>query len=99
MQNLSYLIIHYTITYEIYYYDAVAADIANLPMPLGVLYVALTQRMQNVGGNLGMPHTKAVDKGLFIMLHTFMKKTRKIPKKELNIAKQRLNEVKQNEKP
>lgn len=110
-------------TYEILYYnDTVAEDIANLPMPLGVRYVALTRRMQNVGGNLGMPHTKAVDKGLFelrlkadkqiarvfyctivgkriVMLHTFVKKTQKIPKKELDIAKQRLNEVKQNDNP
>lgn len=110
-------------TYKILYYnDTVAEEIINLPMPLGVRYVALTERMKNAGSNLGMPHTKAVDKGLFelrlkadkqiarvfyctmvgkriVILHSFVKKTQKIPQKELQIAKQRLNEVKQNDNP
>ena len=76
--------------------------------------------MVEFGSNLGSPHTKAVENGLFelrvkgkegiarvffctkagrniVMLHVFIKKTQKIPKKEIAIAKTRMNEVMQNE--
>lgn len=66
-----------------------------------------------------MPHTKAIDNGLFelrlkskegigkvfyctlngntiVMLHTFIKKSQKIPARELKVALQRLKEVKEN---
>jgi len=69
---------------------------------------------------LGLPHTKAIDKGLFelrikskegiarvffctkigkkiIILHSYIKKSQKIPKRELKIAISRMNEVKDNE--
>jgi phage-related protein len=36
-------------------------------------------------------------KNKIVMLHGFIKKTQKIPKKELNIAKKRMKEVKKNE--
>ena len=67
-----------------------------------------------------MPHTKAIDKGLFelrlknkegiarvfyctkvgkriVMLHVFIKKTQKTPKKELKLAIQRMKEVSNDE--
>ena len=76
--------------------------------------------MIEFGSNLGLPHTKAIDRGLFelrvkskegiarvffctkigkkiIMLHSYIKKSQKIPKREFKIAVSRLNEVKQNE--
>lgn len=72
--------------------------------------------MCEFGSNLGMPHTKPVEGGLFelrikskegiarvffctkiekkiIMLHSFVKKSQKTPKKELRIAKTRMSEV------
>ena len=75
--------------------------------------------MCEFGSNLGMPHTKPLDGGLFelrvkskegvarvffctkvgkkiIMLHSFIKKSQKTPKKELKIAKTRMSEVMKN---
>lgn len=75
--------------------------------------------MEEFGGNLGMPHTKAIGDGLFeirlkglegiakvfyctalkqniIMLHSFIKKTDKIPGKEIEIAIRRKMEVEKN---
>ena len=72
--------------------------------------------MIEFGANLGMPHTKPIENGLFelrvkskegiarvffctkvgkkiFMLHVFIKKTQKIPKKELVIANKRMLEV------
>ncbi len=105
-------------TYEILYYDEdLQQQILELPAPLVARYVVLTERMQEYGANLGMPHTKAMSDGLFelrlkankniarvfyctlinqriVMLYSFVKKTQKTPKKELNIAKKRLQEIK-----
>lgn len=76
--------------------------------------------MIEFGSNLGLPHTKAIDRGLFelrvkskegiarvffctkigkkiIMLHSYIKKSQKIPKREFKIAVSRMNKVKQNE--
>ena len=83
-------------------------------------YLRLTDLMLEFGSNLGLPHTKAIDKGLFelrikskegiarvlfctkigkktIILHSYVKKSQKIPKRELKIAISRMNEVKENE--
>ena len=72
--------------------------------------------MYEFGSNLGMPHTKAIEGGLFelrikgkegiarvfyctriqkriVMLHVFVKKSQKTPKKELKLAIQRMKEV------
>ena len=91
-------------------------------LPAGLLgrYIRLTDLMLEFGSNLGLPHTKAIDNGLFelrvkskegiarvffctkvgkkiIMLHSFIKKSQKTPKKELKIAITRMNEVVKNE--
>lgn len=73
--------------------------------------------METFGPDLGMPHTRAMGKGLFelrlkgvegiarvfyctvinrriVFLHQFVKKTEKTPRKELEIAEQRMKEVK-----
>jgi len=80
------------------------------------LYLHLTDLMLEFGSNLGAPHTKAVENGLFelrvkgkegiarvfyctkigkriVMLHVFVKKTQKTPKRELKLAMKRMNEV------
>ncbi len=103
-----------------YYSEALEENILNLPDGLLARYLKLTDLMLEFGANLGLPHTKSIDAGLFelrikskegiarvffctkvgkkiVMLHSFIKKTQKIPKKELQIAKARMKEVIQNE--
>jgi phage-related protein len=99
-----------------YYSSEVEEDVLDLPLGLLSRYFRLTELMIEFGANLGMPHTKPIENGLFelrlkskegiarvffctkvgkriIMLHVFIKKTQKIPKKELNIANKRMLEV------
>lgn len=53
-------------THEILYYDEdLQQKIVNLPAPLVARYVVLTERMQEYGANLGMPHTQAMSDRLF----------------------------------
>ena len=100
-----------------YFNKAVFKDIAALPASLKARYLRYANLMKEHGSNLGSPHTKQLDKGLYelrlkgkegiarvlyctvidqkiIMLHSFVKKIQKTPKKELNIALRRLKEVK-----
>ncbi len=99
-----------------YYSPEVEESILGLPEGLLSRYFRLTDLMIEFGANLGMPHTKPIENGLFelrvkskegiarvffctkvgkriIMLHVFIKKTQKIPKKELVIANKRMLEV------
>ena len=99
-----------------YYSPQVEESILGLPEGLLSRYFRLTDLMIEFGANLGMPHTKPIENGLFelrvkskegiarvffctkvgkriIMLHVFIKKTQKIPKKELVIANKRMLEV------
>ena len=107
--------------WEIVYFSPEVED-KILVLPLGLLarYLRLTDMMLVHSSNLGMPHTKSLDNGLFelrlkskegiarvfyctkvgkkiVMLHCFVKKSQKIPKKELHIALDRLKEVKKND--
>ena len=107
--------------WRIFYYNRnLELEILNLPDGLLARYFHLTDLMIEFGSNLGLPHTKAIDKGLFelrikskegiarvffctkigkkiIILHSYIKKSQKIPKRELKIAISRMNEVKDNE--
>lgn len=99
-----------------YYSPKLEEEILSLPDGLLARYLRLTDLMSEFGSNLGMPHTKPLDGGLFelrvkskegiarvffctkigkkiIMLHSFVKKSQKTPKKELRLAKARMNEV------
>ncbi len=99
-----------------YYNEKLETDILNLPDGLLARYLRLTDLMIEFGANLGLPHTKPIEKGLFelrvkskegiarvffctkigkkiIMLHSFIKKSQKTPKKEIRIAKIRMKEV------
>lgn len=49
----------------IYYSNAMQAEILALPEGLRGRYLALTDRMEIFGANLGEPHTKAFGDGLF----------------------------------
>lgn len=104
----------------IYFNEKLEKDILCLPDGLLARYLRLTDLMLEFGANLGSPHTKPLEKGLFelrvkgkegiarvfyctkigkkiIMLHSFVKKSQKTPKKEIKIAKSRMKEVLQNE--
>jgi len=103
-----------------YYSLEVEESILGLPEGLLSRYFRLTDLMVEFGANLGMPHTKSIESGLFelrvkskegiarvffctkvgkriIMLHVFIKKTQKTPKKELTIANKRMLEVLNND--
>ena len=104
----------------IYFNQKLKEDVLNLPDGLLARYLRLTDLMLEFGSNLGLPHTKPIDNGLFelrvkskegiarvffctkigkkiIMLHSFIKKSQKTPKKEIKIAKIRMSEVMKNE--
>ncbi len=104
----------------LYYSQKLEKEILNLPDGLLARYLRLTDLMLEFGSNLGLPHTKAIENGLFelrvkskegiarvffctkvgekiIMLHSYIKKSQKIPKKEIKIAKSRMSEVTKNE--
>ena len=103
-----------------YYNPKLEIEVLGLPDGLLARYLHLTDLMLEFGSNLGMPHTKPIDTGLFelrvkskegiarvfyctkvgkwiIMLHLFIKKSQKTPKKELKLAVQRMKEVSDNE--
>ncbi|MCK5521126.1 MAG: type II toxin-antitoxin system RelE/ParE family toxin [Candidatus Marinimicrobia bacterium] len=103
-----------------YYNSNVEESVLNLPNGLLARYLRLTDLMLEFGANLGIPHTKAIQDGLFelrikskegiarvfyctvvskriIMLHIYIKKSQKIPKKELKLAQSRKKKVRENE--
>jgi len=48
-----------------YYSPKLEKEVLNLPTGLLARYLHLTDLMLEFGSNLGMPHTKAVESGLF----------------------------------
>ena len=49
----------------VYYHDDVQEAILEFPAGLQARYIHLTERMVAFGPDLGMPHTRAMGKGLF----------------------------------
>lgn len=103
-----------------YYNQRLEDEILRLPAALLARYFRLSDLLIEFGSNLGLPHTKKIEKGLFelrvkgkegiarvffctkigrkiIMLHSFVKKSQKTPKKEIEIARRRKKEVLENE--
>jgi len=103
-----------------YYNQKLEKEILKLPAGLLAKYLRLSDLLIEFGSNLGLPHTKKIEKGLFelrvkgkegiarvffctkigkkiIMLHSFIKKSPKTPKKEIEIARKRKKEVLENE--
>ena len=91
----------------------------TLAFPSGILadLLHILEMIEELGPNLGRPHTAPIGDGLFeirakgkegigrslfavvvhhevVILHSFVKKTQKTPKKELDKAKKRLKELK-----
>jgi phage-related protein len=100
-----------------FYSEHVEAEVQALPAGFLARFLRYAERMEAYGPDLGMPHTRAMGKGLFelrlkaeegiarvlyctmvgqqiVILHQFIKKTEKTPRKELNIALKRMKEVK-----
>lgn len=100
-----------------YFNNSVQEAILNLPQVFKQRYLRYTDKMEEYGSNLGMPHKYPMGDGLhelrihgqdgiarvffctmvgrkIIMLHSFIKKTQKTPKKELEIAIKRMKELK-----
>ena len=48
-----------------YYSNALQEEILNFPAGIQAIYIHLTDRMRVYGANLGMPHTRAMNSGLF----------------------------------
>lgn len=48
-----------------FYSETVRIEIENLPSTLAARFIALADRMETAGPNLGEPHTKAFGDGLF----------------------------------
>ena len=103
-----------------YYNSKLENEILKLPDSLLARYLRLTDLMVEFGSNLGLPHTKHIDEGLFelrvkgkdgiarvffctkvrkkiIMLHSFIKKSQKTPRREIKTARIRMREVMQND--
>ncbi len=48
-----------------YYNERLQEEILDMPPGILARYIALTDRMEIYGPNLGMPHTRAMGEGLF----------------------------------
>ncbi len=100
-----------------FYSPDLQKQILDLPAGFVARFLRYAERMEVYGPDLGMPHTRAVGRGLFelrlkaaegiarvfyctvverriVMLHQFIKKSEKTPRKELEIALNRMKEVK-----
>ena len=104
--------------WRISFYSAdLQKEILALPVGFVARFLRYAERMEVYGPDLGMPHTRAMGRGLFelrlkaaegiarvfyctvverriVMLHQFIKKSEKTPRKELEIALRRMKEVK-----
>ena len=100
-----------------FYTSEFEKEMLALPAGFVARFLRYAERMEVYGPDLGMPHTRAMGKGLFepppkaaeglarvfcrtvvgrriVMLHQFIKKSEKTPRKELEIAERRMKEVK-----
>jgi phage-related protein len=100
-----------------FYNEKVKIEVASLPKTLLARFIALADRMEQHGPNLGEPHTQSMGSGLLemrlkgtegiarvfycsvverriVMLHAFVKKSQSTPRKELELARKRLLEIK-----
>ena len=100
-----------------FYTPGLQKEILGLPTGFVARFLRYAERMEVYGPDLGMPHTRAMGRGLFelrlkaeegiarvfyctvvdrriVMLHQYIKKPDKTPRKELEIALKRMKEVK-----
>ena len=83
-------------SFRLEYYNArVREDIEDWPLDLLARCDQLLDLLEDHGPQLGPPHSKAMGGGRVItVLHAFVKKTQKTPRRELLIARERLRNVK-----
>ena len=104
-----------------FYSSGIEKEVLALPAGFVARFLRYAERMEIYGPDLGMPHTRAMGKGLFelrlkaaegiarvfyctvigrriVMLHQFIKKSEKTPRKELEIAERRMKEMKDAQK-
>jgi phage-related protein len=100
-----------------FYSEKVEKEILKFPVGILADLLHILEMIEDLGPNLGKPHTAAMGDGLFeirakgkegigrsffaivveneiIILHSFVKKSQKTPKKELEKARKRLKELK-----
>ena len=99
-----------------FYSSRLEEEILQLPTGFLARFLKYAERLEVFGPDLGMPHTRAMGRGLFelrlkaaegiarvfyctvagrqiVMLHQFTKKSEKTPRKELEVARRRMEEV------
>ena len=101
----------------VFFNQKLEEQILEMPRGIRVRFLSMMEIMQRQGPDLGMPHTRALGRGLYeirakaaegigryfyctlvgneiVVLHCFVKKTQKTPSRHLDIARMRMNEVK-----
>ncbi len=99
-----------------FFNDSVKNETLSLPDGILAKLLKIFEMVEEVGPNLGRPHSAPLSDGLFefrakgkegiarsvfctvinkevVVLHTFIKKTNAIPKKDLELAKKRKKEI------
>lgn len=99
-----------------FYSERVEKEILKFPTGILADLLHILEMIEELGPNLGKPHTAAMGDGLFeirakgkegigrsffaivvdkeiVILHSFVKKSQKTPKKELDKARKRLKEL------
>jgi phage-related protein len=100
----------------IFFNQKVENETLNLPKSIIADLISIFDMVEDVGPNLGRPHSAPLKNGLFefrakgtegiarsifctvvkqevVILHTFIKKTNAIPKRDLDLAKKRKREL------
>ena len=100
-----------------FYNEKVKKQIRLFPIGIQTNLTYILELIEELGPNLGKPHTAPLGKGLFeirakgkegiarsffctiqeqelVILHSIIKKSQKAPKKDLDLAKKRMKEVK-----
>ena len=99
-----------------FYNERVEKEILKFPAGILADLLHILEMIEDLGPNLGKPHTASMGDGLFeirakgkegigrsffaivvnneiVILHSFIKKSQKTPKKELEKARKRLKEI------
>ncbi len=99
-----------------FYNERVEKEILKFPAGILADLLHILEMIEDLGPNLGKPHTASMGDGLFeirakgkegigrsffaivvdneiVILHSFIKKSQKTPKKELDKARRRLKEI------
>jgi phage-related protein len=100
-----------------FYSEKVESETLSLPAGIQSNLIYILELIEEIGPNLGRPHTASIRDGLFeirskgkegvarsffctikgetvVILHSIIKKSTKIPKKDIDLAIKRMKEVK-----